>query len=131
MRRSGAVAVVLALLGGVVQLGNASPAAALTLPAGFTLVDYPTGQAAYDLTNFAWLDDGGLLASGKDGTITFVPAGGSPRLLTTVPSVRAIDDHGLLGLALANDYRTTGRVYLAFDKGDRTSSGVGVVEEWT
>jgi uncharacterized protein with LGFP repeats/glucose/arabinose dehydrogenase len=131
MRRSGAVAAVPALLFGLVQVAAASPAAALTLPAGFTVVDYETGQAAYTITNFAWLDDGGLLSIGKDGTITVTPGGGSPRLLTTVPSVRAIDDHGLLGLALANDYRTTGHLYLAYDKGDRTGSGFGVVEEWT
>jgi hypothetical protein len=60
--------------GGVGPL--AASTAALTLPAGFRLVDYPTGQSAYNLTNFAWLDDGGLLTSGKNGTITFLPPGG-------------------------------------------------------
>jgi hypothetical protein len=77
--------VVLALLLGMIQFAGASPAAALALPAGFKLVDLATGQAPYQLTNFAWLDDGGLLTSGKDGTITFVPAGGRPRVLTIVP----------------------------------------------
>ena len=108
MRRSGPFAVVFVLLVGLVQFTGAPPAAALTLPAGYKLVDYATGQAAYNLTNFAWLDDGGLLTSGKDGTITFVPVGGRPRVLTTVPSVRATGDHGLLGLALANDSREAG-----------------------
>ena len=131
MRRSGRMAVVLALVLGLVQVTGASPAtAALTLPAGFNLVDHATGQAAYNLTNFAWLDDGGLLTSGKDGTITFVPAGGRPRVLTTVPSVRATGDHGLLGFALANDYPTTGRVYVTYDKGDAAGTGFGMVEEW-
>ena len=30
--------------------------ASLSLPSGFTLVDYTTGQAPYNLTNFAWLE---------------------------------------------------------------------------
>ncbi|WP_270889968.1 PQQ-dependent sugar dehydrogenase [Pedococcus sp. 5OH_020] len=124
------MAVIFVVLFGLVQLAGAAPAAALTLPAGFKLVDYATGQAAYKLTNFAWLEDGGLLTSGRDGTITFVPASGAPRVLTTVPSVRAVDDHGLLGLALANDYPTTGRVYVTYDKGDLAAGGFGMVEEW-
>lgn len=130
MRRVGPLTVILALLVGVVQFVGAPPAAALTLPAGFRLVDYPTGQAAYNLTNFAWLEDGGLLTSGKDGTIKFTPVGGSPRQLTKVPSVRAYGDHGFLGFALGNDYATTGRVYVTYDKGDPASTGYGMVEEW-
>src|SRR5690349_4925724 len=112
-RRIGPMVVFCAVVSGSVQLVGSSPAAALTLPAGFRLVDHATGQAAYNLSNFTWLENGGLLTSGRDGTVTFVPAGGSPRVLTTVPTVRAVSDHGLLGLALANDYPTTGRVYLA------------------
>jgi glucose/arabinose dehydrogenase len=131
MRRGGPIVVVFVLVLGLVQIIGASPAAALTLPAGFRLVDYATGQAAYNLTNFAWLEDGGLLTSGKDGTITFVPAGGGgPRVLTTVAPVRAIGDHGFLGFALANDYPTTGRVYVTYDKGDAAGTGFGMVEEW-
>src|SRR4051794_37819126 len=119
-----------ALLAGGLQLVAAPASAALALPPGFRLVDYATGQAAYNLTNFAWLDDGGLLTSGKDGTITFVPAGGTPRVLTRIPSVRAVDDHGLLGFTPANDYSTTGRTYVTYDEGDPAGSGFGMVEEW-
>ncbi len=122
---------VLGLLTGVLQVMASSPASALVLPPGFQLVDYPTGQAPYNLTNFAWLDNGGLLTSGKDGTITFVPPGGTPSVLTTVPSVRAVGDHGLLGFDLANDYVTSGHVYISYDKGDPDGTGFGMVEEWT
>ncbi|GAA2156787.1 glucose/arabinose dehydrogenase [Humibacillus xanthopallidus] len=109
----------------------ASSTASLTLPAGFQLVDYPTGQAAYNLTNFAWLDDGGLLTSGKNGLITFLPAGGTvARVVGQVPSVRALGDHGFLGFAPANDYMSTGRVYVSYDKGDPAGTGFGMVEEW-
>jgi glucose/arabinose dehydrogenase len=121
---------VLSLVIGMVQLAAPQPAAALTLPPGFQLVDYDTGQAPYNLTNFAWLDDGGLLTSGKDGTVTFVPAGGAPRVIGKVPSVRAVADHGMLGFAPANDYATTGRVFISYDKGDPEGTGFGMVEEW-
>lgn len=129
MRRITALGAVLAL--GVVPLLSAPPAgAALTVPPGFTVVSYPTGQDRFQLTNFAWVGDGDLLTAGKDGTVTFVPSGGSPRRLTKVPQVRAVDDHGLLGLAPANDYATTGRVFLSYDKGDPRGTGHGMLEEW-
>ncbi len=121
----------LVVLGAAQLVAPPHSAAALTLPASFQLVDHPTGQTPYNLTNFAWLDGGGLLATGKDGTVTYAPPSGTPRVLVTVPTVRAIGDHGLLGLALANDYPTTGRVYLTYDKGDALGTGVGMVEEWT
>lgn len=120
----------LSLVTGLVQLAAPPASAALTLPPGFQLVDYDTGQAPYNLTNFAWLDDGGLLTSGKDGTVTFVPSGGAPRIIGKVPSVRAVADHGMLGFAPANDYPTTGRVFISYDKGDPAGTGFGMVEEW-
>jgi glucose/arabinose dehydrogenase/uncharacterized protein with LGFP repeats len=127
--------VVLALLAGMLQVLGASTASALALPPGFQLLDYPTGQAPKNLTNFAWLEDGGLLAGGKDGTVTFTAPGGVPHTLTKVPGVRAVTDHGMLGFALANDYATSGRVYLSYDKRDPASTvspytGWGMVEEW-
>ncbi|CAA9390022.1 MAG: Cytochrome c551/c552 [uncultured Nocardioidaceae bacterium] len=129
MRRASVGAVLLLLLG-TVHLAAPRPAAALTLPPGFQLVDYETGQAPYNLTNFAWLDDGGLLTSGKDGTVTYVPPGGVPTVIGTVPSVRAVADHGLLGFALGNDYADSGSVFISYDKGDPAGTGFGMVEEW-
>src|ERR1700712_32687 len=118
MRRTAVAAATLAVLAAMIQLVAAAPAPALVLPPAFQLVDYPTGLAPYNLTDYAWLDDGSLLASGKDGTIMFVPPGGTPRIVTKVPNVRVVGDHGLLGFALANDYATSGRLYLTYDKGD-------------
>ena len=107
MRRT-AAATALTLLAATILLAIASPAPAPVLPPAFQLVDYPTGQAPNNLTDYAWLEDGGLLTNGTDGTITFVPHAGTPRVLTKVPGVRDRGDHGMLGLALANDYATTG-----------------------
>src|SRR4051794_19832225 len=117
-------------LGFMPLFGPVPAGAAMTVPSGFTVVNYKTGQAQYELTNFAWTDDGGLITIGKDGTVTFVPNGGSPRKLSKVPGVRAVDDHGLLGVALANDFATSGRVYLSYDKGDPDGTGYGMLEEW-
>ena len=118
------------LLSMVPTIGPTSADDGLALPPGFQLVDYPTGQAPYNLTNFAWLDDGGLLTGGKDGTVTYVPPGGEPRTIGTVPSVRAIADHGMLGFSLANDYAESGNVFISYDKGEPGSPGVGMVEQW-
>ena len=130
MRRT-AMITAFTLLVATLVLAIASPAPAPVLPPAFQLVDHPTGQAPNNLTDFAWLEDAGLLTSGTDGTITFVPPGGSPRVVTRVPDVRDRGDHGLLGLALSNDYATTGHVYLTYDKGSVTGTGFGMVEEWT
>ena len=129
MRRASVVGAAL-LLAVLSVLGAAPASAALKLPAGFSVVSYPTGQDRYNLTNFVWLGDADLLTLGKDGTVTFVPNGGKPRKLTKVPKVRAVDDHGLLGIALANDYATTGHVYLSYDKGSPKGTGYGMLEEW-
>ena len=131
MRRTTGAAAALTMLAATIQFAVAPPAPALVLPPSFQLVDYPTGQAPNNLTDFAWLNDGGLMTSGTDGTITFVPAGGTPRVVTKVPTVRDRGDHGLLGFALGNDYATSGRVYLTYDKGPITGTGFGMVEEWT
>ncbi len=131
MRRTTGAAAALILLAATVQLVVAAPAPALVLPPSFQLVDYPTGQVPNNLTDFAWLDDGGLISSGTDGTITFVPPGGTPRIVTKVPTVRDRGDHGLLGFALTNDYAASGKVYLTYDKGSITGTGFGMVEEWT
>ncbi len=130
MRRTAVVGALALLAAAALQLVDAAPAPGLVLPPAFQLVDYPTGQAPGTITDFAWLDDGSLISIAKDGTVAFAPSGGTPRVMTKVPSVRSIGDHGMLGLALANDYATSGRVYLAFDKGSTTGTGVGMVEEW-
>ena len=142
MRRT-AVALVLALVavgfvlpsaGSAVAHEDADAHGGPVLPRGFELVSYPTGQADYNLTDFAWLPDGGLLTSGKDGTVTFAPPGGTPRVIGQVPNVRVAGDHGMLGFAPANDYATSGRVFVTFDQGEAPGvgqgRGVGMVEEW-
>ena len=117
MRRT-AAGTALTLLVATLELAVASPAPALVLPPAFQLVDYPTGQAPDNLTDFAWLEDGGLLTSGKDGTHHLRPArrhpaGGRPRCRPCAPWATT----ACSGSRSANDYATTGRVYLTYDKG--------------
>src|SRR3954471_18376065 len=131
MRRTATWTALVLLSVATFQFVVAAPASALVVPPSFELVDVPTGQAPNAITDYAWLDNGGLLSIGKDGTVAFVPPGGSPRLVTKVANVRSISDHGMLGLALANDYATTGHLYLGYDRGSTAGPGVGMVEEWT
>ncbi len=82
------------------------------LPSGFVLRDIPTGQAAYDLTSFAYLPDGSLLTTGKSGRITWVSAtGGTTRAIAALRTVTQ-NDLGVVGIAVANDFARTRHIYL-------------------
>jgi glucose/arabinose dehydrogenase/PKD repeat protein len=88
------------------------------LPQGFLLQSIPTGLAHFDLTNFAFLPGGNMLVTGKSGTLRLVsPNTGASQIVTTNPpiSVNSCGDRGLVGIALANDYATSGRLYLLYN----------------
>ncbi|NKQ55259.1 PKD domain-containing protein [Amycolatopsis sp. K13G38] len=117
MHRRWSKRLVSALLGGllvVVGLVAVAPSAtaAASLPAGFVLRDQPSGQAAYDLTDFAYLPDGSILTIGKSGKLAWVSPSGATRTLHTF-QVRTDGDLGLVGLAVAPDYATSHQIYLA------------------
>lgn len=90
----------------------AASAAGATLPAGFVLRDQPSGQAANDLTDFAYLPDGSMLTTGKQGKVDWVGLDGQAHVLTTL-GVNSGGDLGLIGLAIAPDYATSHKIYLA------------------
>ncbi|SFK92714.1 Glucose/arabinose dehydrogenase, beta-propeller fold [Amycolatopsis sacchari] len=95
---------------GLVAVPQASAAPAL--PSGFVIREQATGQAAYDLTDFAHLPgDGGIITTGKGGKVTWISPAGAVRALATL-SVNSDGDLGLVGLAVAPDYATTRTVYL-------------------
>lgn len=106
--------IVAALLPAVGLVAVPQPAtAAATLPAGFVLRDQPTGQATWDLTDFAYLPgDAGLISTGKSGKVTWVSPTGTTRTLANL-TVQTTGDLGLVGLAVAPDYATTHHIYLA------------------
>jgi glucose/arabinose dehydrogenase len=83
-----------------------------TLPRGFVLRDTPTGQGTYNLTDFAYLPDGSVLTTGKNGRVTWVPEDGGPRTIAEL-TVETTADLGLVGIAVSPDYSTTGHVYLS------------------
>lgn len=95
---------------------------AVTLPAGFVLRDAPSGQAAYDLTNFEYLPDGSVISTGKGGKVAVVSPTGAVTTIATIP-VTTEQDLGLTGLALAPDFATSRTVYLSYAVG----SGAGRV----
>ncbi|MGW4060990.1 PQQ-dependent sugar dehydrogenase [Amycolatopsis sp. NPDC004747] len=86
-------------------------ATAATLPPGFVLRDTDSGLGPYQLTDFAYLPDTSVLATGKDGRVRWLPAGGTGRTIATLP-VHADGDLGLVGLAVAPDYAASRAVYL-------------------
>jgi len=133
--RARATAVLLTLVFGSIAPAVVAPTpawAAPTLPAGFRLVDYPAGLGTYNLANFDFTPDGGLLAVGKNGRVTFTPPGGTVYTLGQVPNVRGTGDFGVLGLSLGSSYATTGQVFLLYPQFDSGTSGNahGVLTEW-
>src|SRR3954471_2712608 len=88
-----------------------TPANAATLSPGFAVVDLPSGQAE-TLTDFAFAPDGSWFTIGKNGRVAWVSAAGEPRTLATLPVV-TVQDLGLTGLAVAPDYATSHKIYLA------------------
>ena len=73
----------LVVLGLVVVAPAASAAPAL--PAGFVLRDQATGQATYDLTDFAYLPDNSVITIGKTGRVTWISPTGAVRTIATLP----------------------------------------------
>ncbi|WP_448625471.1 PQQ-dependent sugar dehydrogenase [Geodermatophilus sp. URMC 64] len=104
--RIGLVAAV--VLGALVVVPVTAQAA---LPAGFAVRDMPSGQSDV-LTDFAFLPDGSYFTIGKNGRVAWASAAGAARTLATLPVVTT-QDLGLVGLAVAPDYATSKRIYLA------------------
>ncbi|MEC3975163.1 PQQ-dependent sugar dehydrogenase [Amycolatopsis sp. H20-H5] len=104
--------------------------AAPALPAGFILRDQPSGQAAFDLTDFAYLPDDSILSLGKGGKIAWVSPTGQARLVATLPVV-GVGDLGLVGLAVAPDYATSHRIYLARSVPQPGAAGTVRAASWT
>jgi glucose/arabinose dehydrogenase len=96
-------------LGAVVAaapIAQAAPA----LPSGFVLLDTPSGHSSGDLTDVAYLPDGGALTTGRLGSVRWVPPGGQPVEIATIP-VYSGGSLGLTGIAVAPDYATSRTVY--------------------
>ena len=88
-------------------------AAPTGLPDGFVVTSQLSGQAGGDLTDFDHLPDGSMITIGKGGRVAWVSADGArTHTLATLP-VTTVGDLGLVGLAVAPDFRTSNRIYLA------------------
>jgi uncharacterized protein with LGFP repeats len=104
-------ALVAAVLTGALLPVVSTGVAAGALPPGFVLRDTDTGLGQYQLTDFAYLPDGSVLATAKDGRVRWLPVTGTGKAIATVPA-RTIGDLGLVGLAVAPDYATSRGIYL-------------------
>ncbi|WP_328612989.1 PQQ-dependent sugar dehydrogenase [Amycolatopsis sp. NBC_00355] len=108
--RHALVAVV--LTGALLPAVTTGVAAAATLPQGFVLRDTDTGLGQYQLTDFAYLPDNSILATGKSGSVRWLPVSGTGKTIASLP-VRTDEDLGLVGLAVAPDYATSHTIYLS------------------
>jgi glucose/arabinose dehydrogenase len=90
------------------NIASAAPA----LPPGFVLTDLPSGQAAFDLTDFAYLPDGSMFTTGKKGNVAWVSPTGEATSIGHIP-VSSAQDIGLVSVTPDRDYATNHRIYLA------------------
>jgi glucose/arabinose dehydrogenase/chitodextrinase len=117
-RRGVVAALVAGLVMPIAVIATAMPAAALALPAGFSLVTIPTGLTD-DLTNMAFLPDGTdtMLVLGKCGQVRRVTQAGTSVGVSFNPlnAVNCEADRGLVGIELAPDFATTRQVWLSYN----------------
>src|SRR5262249_36385982 len=123
------------VIAAVIMVNARSASAVPALPAGFVLTDLPSGQAAYDLTDFAYLPDGGLLSTGKKGNVAYVSPTGEATSIATVP-VMTNNDLGLISIALDKNYATNKKIYLISNHsytppGSTTALAISRLSSWT
>jgi glucose/arabinose dehydrogenase len=113
-------------------VASAPPAAAVpVLPAGFVLTGSASGLAPADLlTDFAYLPDGSVLSIGKTGKVAWAAADRSVTRIIATITVVSTQDLGLVGLAVAPDFETSGHIYTAGSH-PAASGYVVRVTEWT
>jgi Glucose / Sorbosone dehydrogenase/PKD domain len=100
----------------------ASPAGALTLPAGF---ESETAADGLDLpTAVDWDSRGRAFVAEKDGRVKIVDVDGSTKTLLDISGhVNNVGDRGLLGLALDADFDDNGYLYLLYVNDPRRDDG--------
>ncbi|MFC4001456.1 PQQ-dependent sugar dehydrogenase [Prauserella oleivorans] len=128
-RLGAAVLVSLLTVGLVAGLPAREAAAAPVLPSGFVLRDQPSGQAAFDLTDFAYLPDGSVVSTGKLGKLAWASADGSRSRQLAMLEVDPTRDSGLVGIAVAPDYTSSRAIYLARSV-PQASGSVLRLERW-
>lgn len=103
-------AAVVVLVGLPMLLVGLAPAARAAVPRGFQITTLPTGQAQYDLTNFAFTPDGGWFATGKGGLVTWTSPQQQSREIGRM-SATTDQDRGLTGLAVAPGWPQDPTIY--------------------
>ncbi|MBP2330313.1 glucose/arabinose dehydrogenase [Kibdelosporangium banguiense] len=130
IRRLVHAAVVLAVAAGLAVAVPSGVASAVTLSNGFLLEDTPAGLAGDPLTDFAFLPDESMIATGKNGRVNWLPKTGAPKQIATIPVVTT-GDMGLLGVAIAPDYATSRTIYTARSAPGSGQYGVLRLSRWT
>src|SRR3954454_12312536 len=123
-----------ALVAPAALVATALPAAALALPAGFSVVTVPTGLTD-QLTNMAFLPDGTdtMIVLGKCELVRRVTQAGDNVAVSFTPlnTVNCESDRGLVGIELAPDFATTRQVWLSYNYTDAAGKAWGRVSRLT
>lgn len=100
----------------LLALAFASPAAAVTVPAGFEMRTLASGFN--QSTAVAWTPDGRMLVAEKGGTVRLVEPGQQShrQIIDIRSSVNAYGDRGLLGIAVDSSFATNRYVYLLYTR---------------
>ena len=109
------VAAALVFAGVVADPGRRAEAAP-SLPAGFARAFYGTGLSPYQLSGLAFIPgQDRMFVTGKCGSLRRLDVDGTLLNMPSIPGVNCQTDRGLLGLAPAPDYATSGRVYTLYN----------------
>lgn len=76
--------------------------------------------------SIAWLPDGRMLVTEKNGTLRIVENGDAKTAVRGIPSVNSSGQGGLLEVALHPDYAKNGWIYLAFTPAVKNAKGESV-----
>ncbi len=119
-----------AAIAGLAPAGASVRVPEVRIAAGLQVTSRPTSLVPEDLTDFVFLPSGDLLVAGKNGEVKRVTRTGRAYYLAVL-KVDAANNRGLLSIALAPDYRTTGHLYTLATFLQSDGHIVGRVQRWT
>ena len=110
--------------------------AAPTFPAGFTRAVYNTNLFQYQLAGLTFIPgQDRMFLTGKCGSLRRLDVDGALLVMPSIPGVNCQTDRGLLGLAPAPDFASSGRVYTLYNfngaKPDGTPAVMARLSRWT
>ncbi|WET80718.1 PQQ-dependent sugar dehydrogenase [Amycolatopsis sp. QT-25] len=131
MRNRRSIAAAAAVLTALGVTAVTAPVALATpiLPSGFVVTGTPTGQPSGELTDAAALPDGGILTTGKQGSVRWTSKNGQSNEVASIP-VHSGGSLGLTSVAVAPDYATSRTIYTAQAVSGGSTGRILRVSKW-